>query len=134
MGFVLEHVENPTKLLQRYKDYLTDNGSMFVVVPNAKSFNRRLGLELGMLHDIYELNETDHSLGHLRNYCTDTLKRDVDLAGLRVVQMNGLYLKPLPLSHLKQLDRFNDHMTALLRLGYDYPELSVALLAEVKRR
>ena len=134
MGFVLEHVENPIKLLQQYKKYLTDNGSMFVAVPNAKSLNRRLGLELGMMHDIYELNETDYSLGHLRNYCTDTLKRDFDHAGLRLVQLNGLYLKPLPLSHLKQLDRFSDHMTALLRLGYDYPELSVAILAEVKSR
>lgn len=132
VGFVLEHVENPIEILRKYKAFLTNNGSMFIAVPNAMSLNRRLGLKLGMINNIYDLNETDHSLGHLRNYCVNTLEQDIAEAGLKIIEMNGLYLKPLPLSQLKMLNNFTEHMKAFLELGYHYPELSVAILAEVK--
>ena len=52
MGFILEHVDDPGLLLDRYKKLLAPEGRMFVAVPNAKSMNRRLGLELGIIDDI----------------------------------------------------------------------------------
>ena len=67
MGFVLEHVEDPIAILHRYRKMLTPGGRVFVAVPNAKSMNRRLGLAMGLIPDIYELNATDHKLGHRRN-------------------------------------------------------------------
>tara|TARA_B110000503_G_scaffold83032_1_gene126723 strand:+ start:146 stop:859 length:714 start_codon:yes stop_codon:yes gene_type:complete len=131
MGFILEHVDNPVELLSKYKQLLNVDGKMFVAVPNAKSMNRRIGLELGMIPNIYDLNETDHELGHLRNYCPTTLKADIENAGLVLEKINGIYLKPLPLTVLKSLDQFEDNMAALVTLGYEFPELSVAIMAEI---
>lgn len=130
MGFVLEHVDDPVAILQRYARFLTPNGRIVIAVPNAKSMNRRLGLAMGMIDDIYALNETDHILGHQRNFCRDTLRQAVESAGLSVRDEEGIYLKPLPLGVLKTLDDMDANLRAMCEVGVDFPDLCVALLVE----
>lgn len=131
MGFVLEHVDDPGAILERYRNFLKPGGRIWIAVPNAKSLNRRLGLEMGMIKDIYDLNETDHALGHKRNFCRDTLRDTIERTGGKVTYEEGLYLKPLPLSVLKTLDNFEGNLQAMMAVGVDFPDLSVALLCEV---
>ncbi|MBC7284518.1 class I SAM-dependent methyltransferase [Hoeflea sp.] len=132
MGFVLEHVEDPRAVLERYRSFLAPGGRVCVAVPNAKSLNRRLGLEMGMIDNIYDLNATDHQLGHKRNYCRDTLRADVEAAGYRTTLEEGIYLKPLPLGVLKTLDDMEANLQAMLKVGVDFPDLCVALLFELE--
>lgn len=132
MGFVLEHVDDPDAILKRYRDFLSPGGRLYVAVPNAKSMNRRLGLELGLIDDIYSLNANDLSLGHRRQYCRETLKDAVGRAGYRVTHEEGIYLKPLPLSVLKTLEDFEANLQAMLRVGIDFPDLCVGLLMELE--
>lgn len=131
MGFVLEHVDDPAAILSRYKAFLNPGGRIWIAVPNAKSLNRRLGVEMGMIDDIYDLNETDHILGHKRNFCLDTLRAMVEGTGGTLTHKEGLYLKPLPLGVLKTLDDFEANMQAMMAVGVDFPELCVGLLVEV---
>ncbi|MBC01442.1 MAG: SAM-dependent methyltransferase [Rhodobacteraceae bacterium] len=131
MGFVLEHVDDPVAVMRRYRKALAPGGRLFVAVPNAKSMNRRLGLEMGLIDDIYDLNETDHLLGHQRNYCRETLAADAARAGYRVAHEEGIYLKPLPLGVLKTLDDMDANLKAMLKVGVDFPDLCVALLVEL---
>lgn len=131
MGFVLEHVDDPVMILSRYRSFLAPGGRLFVAVPNAKSLNRRLGVEMGMIPDIYALNETDLTLGHQRNYCLQTLSADARQAGYDVTLSEGIYLKPLPLSVLKMLPDMEANLQAMLKVGVDFPELCVALLVEL---
>ena len=130
MGFILEHVDNPGMLLDRFKRFLKPGGRIFVAVPNAKSMNRRLGVELGKIDDIYSLNANDHALGHKRQYCRDTLKQEIQGHGYAVSLEEGIYLKPLPLAVLKTLPDFQENLDAMLRVGIDFPDLCVALLME----
>lgn len=132
MGFILEHVEDPDLILSRYRRFLKPGGKMYVAVPNAKSLNRRLGLELGLIDDIYSLNANDIALGHVRQYCRDTLTAAVRLAGYRITHEEGIYLKPLPLAVLKTMDDFEANLQAMLRVGIDFPDLCVALLMELE--
>lgn len=132
MGFVLEHVDDPDAILERYRSFLKPGGRLYVAVPNAKSMNRRLGLELGMINDIYSLNANDIALGHQRQYCRDTLRLAVERAGYRVTHEEGIYLKPLPLGVLKTLDDFDANLQAMLRVGVDFPDLCVGLLMELE--
>jgi 2-polyprenyl-3-methyl-5-hydroxy-6-metoxy-1,4-benzoquinol methylase len=67
MGFVLEHVDDPDLILTRYRKFMKPGGRLFIAVPNAKSLNRRLGLAMGKIDDIYSLNQNDLALGHKRN-------------------------------------------------------------------
>lgn len=131
MGFILEHVDDPDLILRRYRQYLKPGGRMYVAVPNAKSLNRRLGLELGMIDDIYSLNANDLALGHQRQYCRDTLRAALQGAGYLVTHEEGIYLKPLPLAVLKTLPDMQANLQAMLRVGVDFPDLCVGLLMEV---
>jgi len=132
MGFVLEHVDNPDLILERYRHFLKPGGRLYIAVPNAKSLNRRLGLELGLIEDIYSLNANDLALGHQRQYCRDTLRQAVERAGYRITCEEGIYLKPLPLGVLKTLDDFEANLQAMLRVGIDFPDLCVGLLMELE--
>lgn len=134
MGFILEHVDDPDLILERYRSFLKPGGKLYVAVPNAKSMNRRLGLEIGLIDDIYSLNANDIALGHQRQYCRDTLTEAVERAGYCITHEEGIYLKPLPLSVLKTLDDMNENLQAMLKVGVDFPDLCVALLMELKVR
>ncbi|QYJ23706.1 class I SAM-dependent methyltransferase [Achromobacter sp. ES-001] len=131
MGFILEHVDDPDLILKRYRQFLKPGGKLYVAVPNGKSMNRRLGLELGVIDDIYSLNANDIALGHQRQYCRQTLTEAVQRTGYRVTYEEGIYLKPLPLAVLKTLDDFDANLQAMLRVGIDFPDLCVALLMEL---
>ncbi|MCP4275701.1 MAG: class I SAM-dependent methyltransferase [Gammaproteobacteria bacterium] len=131
MGFILEHVDDPGHLLERYKTFLKPGGRIFISVPNAKSLNRRLGIELGIIDDIYSLNANDLAQGHKRQFCRDTLRELLDVSGYKVVHEEGIYLKPLPLSVLQTIPDFQANLQAMLKVGIDFPELCIGLLMEV---
>ncbi len=132
MGFVLEHVDDPALVLAHFKKFMAPGCRIFIAVPNAKSMNRRLGLELGLIDDIYSLNANDLALGHKRQYCRDTLRAEVETLGYKVVYEEGIYLKPLPLNVLKTLTDFEANLQAMLRVGIEFPDLCVGLLMEIK--
>lgn len=130
MGFVLEHVDDPGLVVEKYVRFLRPGGRLFVAVPNAKSLNRRLGLELGKIKNIYDLNENDLMQGHQRQFCLDTLKDLMALKGFDVPWTEGIYLKPLPLAHLQTLPDFEENLIAMCRVGVEFPELCVGMLIE----
>lgn len=134
MGFVLEHVDDPQIVLQRYKEYLKPDGKVYITVPNGKSLNRRLGLAMGMIDDIYSLNQNDLAQGHRRQYCLDTIQADIEASGLKVTHIEGIYLKPFPLHILQNIESPEQNFRALMEVGIEYPELCVALLLEAKTK
>jgi SAM-dependent methyltransferase len=134
MGFVLEHVDDPDLILTRYRKFMKPGGRLFIAVPNAKSLNRRLGLAMGKIDDIYSLNQNDLALGHKRNYCLDTLKEAIHRAGYDCVWEEGIYLKPLPLGYMQLMPEFDSNLQAMLEVGVDFPELCVGLLVEAAIR
>lgn len=132
MGFVLEHVDDPVRILEQYKNYLTDTGKVYVSVPNAEVLNRRLGHAMGLLSDMKVLSEHDHILGHVRYYTAESLAADARKAGYDIVKLEGIYLKPLTTKQMLSLNLDKSVIDALCQVGIDYPELCCAMLAELK--
>ncbi|MBE7497020.1 MAG: class I SAM-dependent methyltransferase [Verrucomicrobiaceae bacterium] len=130
MGFILEHVDDPGLIVRKYRDFLNPGGRMFIAVPNAKSLNRRLGVALGKIDNIYDLNANDLLLGHKRQFCADTLKKLMLDNGYEVPWTEGIYLKPLPLHVLQTMPDFKENLQAMCEVGVDFPELCVGLLLE----
>ena len=116
-GICIRTSENPFKVLKRYKNF-ESNGKLFIGVPNAKSLNRRIGLSLGKIQNIYDLNENDIKLGQ-RQFCLDKLSDCVKKSGYKIINKEGLYLKPLPLSFLKL-----DNLKKLAGYDGDWSKLS----------
>lgn len=132
MGFILEHVDNPVEIMKYYKQFLTPNGRMFLSVPNAEVMNRKLGKLSGLLEDVTELSENDILLGHQRFYTRETFIKDIELSGLEVVNIEGIYLKPFTTKQMLSLNLDKSILNSLCQLGVNYPELSCGILAEVK--
>ena len=130
-GFVLEHVDQPLKLLSHIKQFLAPNGKLFITVPNAEVLNRRLGHLAGLLPDMQELSEHDHLCGHKRYYNVERLKQEVANAGYSLEKLEGIYLKPVTTSQMISLNFDDKILQAFCEMGVDYPELSCALLAQL---
>jgi len=132
MGFILEHVDDPSEILARYRQFLAPHGTLFVAVPNRESMNRRLGHLAGLLPDLSALSENDVLLGHKRYYSVDSLRGELRNAGYDVERVEGIYLKPLTTPQMVSLNLSANLIEALCKLGIDYPELSCGIMAQAK--
>ena len=130
MGFVLEHVDDPTLLVRNFSRFLAPGGSIFIAVPNAESLHRRIGHEAGLLQDLQALSEADLDFGHQRYFTRDSLCELVENAGLEVSSIEGLLLKPVTTEQLDELDLSEPILQALLKVGVDYPELCNSILVQ----
>ena len=132
MGFVLEHVDNPVQIMERFRKFLKPGGKMYVSVPNAEVMNRRLGNLAGDLDDMKAMAPNDILLGQQRYYTVKTLEEDIAEAGYKVVLMEGIYLKPFATRQMVSLGLPERYIDALCELAVHYPELSCGLMAQIQ--
>ncbi len=131
-GYILEHVDDPVRILKHFRTYLAPGGRMFVTVPNAEVLNRKLGHLAGLLPDMQQLSEHDLLLGHKRYYTVESLRKDIREAGYTIKRLEGIYLKPLTTSQMISLNLGENIIRALCLAAIDYPELSCGILAELE--
>ena len=124
MGFILEHVEDPKMILEKYMQYLEKDGKIYISVPNAKSLHRIIAHKANLLPDIKSMSETDKRYGHLR---FNTYEEWLDLflsTGLKVIATHGLYLKPFTTLQIESLKLDTSIQIALAETASEYPEIS----------
>lgn len=83
---VLEHLRNPPTALALVRNALPPNGRLYISVPNIANITVRLGLLFGVFEyrDRGILDQT-----HLRFYTKRTIRREVENAGFRILDMGG---------------------------------------------
>jgi 2-polyprenyl-3-methyl-5-hydroxy-6-metoxy-1,4-benzoquinol methylase len=131
MSRILEHVHEPVSLLKRASQWLTQEGLIHIVVPNAGALNRRIGKAMGMLRRLDELHERDRHVGHLRVYSRHSLSGDIKAAGLKIVHWEGIFLKPLSDAQMQDWDE--KLLDAFFELGKELPEYCTEIYAECSR-
>ena len=129
---VIEHIEDPIDALIRLQNLLTDEGRIYISAPNCMSLNRRAGYHMGLLKEYSTLAPKDYAVGHRRLYTVDMMHEHCELAGLKVIQMKGVYLKPLAESQMIPLGE--DTIKAFHALGEDIPEYCANLFAIVGKK
>lgn len=130
MGFILEHVDDPLALLKKYRNHLSEQGRIYVAVPNARSLHRLIGFEAGLLPDMYELSSADHQLGHQRYYDLESLQQQLRDAGFIPSTPIGLMLKPITQQQMRQLGFSGEIYQALLKVGLELPAIANCLYIE----
>lgn len=130
MGFVLEHVDDPSVVVAQVKKLLLSNGTLYVAVPNARSLHRLIGHHAGLLPDMYELSKADLELGHQRYFDLDSIVALMEQGGFTVRFKKGLMLKPITGNQLKQLNWGADIIEALMTIGESYPEMANSIYLE----
>ncbi len=132
MGFVLEHVDDPRAILRRFRSLLAPDGRLVVTVPNGTCLHRRFAHAAGILPDMMQMGPGDHALGHKRLYSREVLEAELTATGFEIVQLEGLFLKPLMTSQLKALDISEPILGGMVEVGRDYPELCSGMMAVCK--
>jgi len=137
MTHVLEHLEDPIKILKRINDeWLTENGRFFLVCPNANAASRQIAVKMGIIDHNSAVTPAEQAHGHLITYCLDTLERDAKAAGLKVVHRSGIFFKALANFQWDQLlgtDIISkEYLRGCYELGQQYPDLcsSIFLMCE----
>lgn len=113
------------------KKWLAAEGRLFLGVPNANSIHRLVAVKMGLLDNPCQLNSRDHELGHRRVYTPNTFRTDIEKSELKVLEMGGVYFKPLSNRQIQ------DHWTAEMiqgfyELGKDFPDYAAELYAVCK--
>lgn len=83
---VLEHLRNPAELLRLVNDSLSEEGRVFISVPNIANITIRLGLLAGIF-TYRDRGILDHT--HLRFYTRKTIRQEVERAGFIIEEMRG---------------------------------------------
>lgn len=126
MAHSMEHVKDPVLICKKAKNWLRDDGVILIDVPNANSIHRQAGVKMGLLNRVDELNELDKRLGHRRVYTWETLKKDIESAGLKIKKWGGVFLKPLTNSQI-EMWWTEEMMDAFYELGKEYPEIAAEI-------
>ena len=130
MGFVLEHVNDPTVIVNQFAKFVKPGGSIFIAVPNARSLHRLIGHEAGFLDNLYKLSPEDLQLGHQRYFDFKSLCTLVLDAGLKIVRVEGILLKPLTTGQLRSLNLPPQVVEGLLKVGVNHPDICNSMLVE----
>jgi 2-polyprenyl-3-methyl-5-hydroxy-6-metoxy-1,4-benzoquinol methylase len=134
---VLEHLDDPVRVLKRVNDeWLAEGGRFFLVCPNANAPSRQIAVKMGLITHNSAVTSAEASHGHRCTYTLDTLERDAVAAGLKVVHRSGIFFKALAnfqWDRLLQTDIISkDYLEGCYKLGQHYPDLcsSIFLLCE----
>ena len=134
---VLEHLDDPVRVLKRVNDeWLAEGGRFFLVCPNANAPSRQIAVKMGLISHNSAVTPAEAAHGHRCTYSLDTLERDAVAAGLKVVHRSGIFFKAFAnfqWDRLLQTDIVTkEYLEGCYKLGQQYPDLcsSIFILCE----
>lgn len=134
---VLEHIDDPVLVLKRInQEWLSDNGRLFLVCPNANAPSRQIAVKMGLIRNNAAVTPAEALHGHRCTYTLDTLERDATDAGLNVIYRTGIFFKALANFQWDRLLKTDiiskEYLEGCYKLGQQYPDLcsSIFLLCE----
>ena len=121
MAHVLEHVSNPMSALGNLKKAMNKSSRLIIIVPNADSLHRYLGVAMELLPKRTALNAYDKKLGHKRVYTKTLLTEHIHKSGLKIIHTGGIFIKPLSNDQMKSWD--SAIIRGLFSIGRKLPDL-----------
>lgn len=134
---VFEHLNDPVAVLKRINDeWLSENGRLFLVCPNANAASRQIAVKMGIISHNSAITPAETEHGHRITYSLDTLERDTKDGGLKVVYRSGIFFKALANFQWDELLKTDiispEYLEGCYLLGQQYPDLcsSIFLMCE----
>lgn len=91
---LLQEVPDPIKLINAIKLVCDKNTVVHINVANMYSVHRLLGVELGILTDIFEQSEANKRLQQNTNFDMSRLQKMVEDSGLKIAEKGSYFVKP----------------------------------------
>jgi 2-polyprenyl-3-methyl-5-hydroxy-6-metoxy-1,4-benzoquinol methylase len=121
----LEHLDNAVLALTKIKSLLSEEGRLFIVVPNADAPSRQIAVFMGLIETNNAVTKPEWVHGHRRTYSFDTLNFDIRAAGLKTFHRGGLLFKGLAnfqMDKALQANIIDDkYLDGIYELGKVYP-------------
>jgi 2-polyprenyl-3-methyl-5-hydroxy-6-metoxy-1,4-benzoquinol methylase len=138
MTHVLEHIDDPVLTLKRINDeWLTNDGRLFLVCPNANAPSRQIAVKMGLIDHNSAVTPSEKEHGHRRTYTLDTLERDVIRSGLSVVHRSGIFFKALANFQWDKLLNTDiissEYLDGCFSLGQQYPDFCASIFFVCER-
>lgn len=136
---VLEHIDDPVELLKKIEcEWLSDDGCLFLVCPNANAPSRQIAVKMGLISHNSAITPAEKEHGHRITYTLDTLERDAKLANLDVIHRSGIFFKALAnfqWDRLLNTDIISkEYLDGCFQLGQQYPDLCSSIFLVCKRK
>jgi 2-polyprenyl-3-methyl-5-hydroxy-6-metoxy-1,4-benzoquinol methylase len=133
----LEHLDEPVQVLRKVNDWLSPDGRLFLVVPNANAPSRQIAVKMGLIENNAAVTPAEREHGHRITYTFDTLERDARKSGLRVVHRGGVFFKALANYQFDKLlggDVITEgYLEGCYQLGMVYPDLCASIYLVCER-
>ncbi len=123
LGHVLEHVNDPVKILSAARKWLADGGRIFAAVPNARSIHRQAAVIMGLQPSEHSLGKLDVHHGHRRVFDPETFRAVFYQSGLKPEIFGGYWLKPLSNAQIER-DWTPEMLEAFMQMGERYPDIA----------
>lgn len=129
---VLEHVDDPLLVLKKAEWWLAPEGVIIIHVPNTLSLDKQLGLRMKLIQNVREL-----PAGHKRAYDPWLLMKEIADAGLQLVGLGGIMLKPFSNAQMQRIadewDNAEQIFDGLYELAKEMPWYSSPVWAVCSR-
>ena len=134
---VLEHVDDPIHLLKLTNKWLSKDGVLVLICPNANAPSRQIAVKMGLISHNSAVTPSEKSHGHNITYSLDTLEHDATSAGLKVIAKSGIFFKALAnfqWDKLLQTDIISqEYLDGCYSLGQQYPDLCSSIMLICKK-
>ena len=105
---LLHEVKQPEKLLNAIKKVCNSKTVIHINVPNMFSIHRLLGVEMGIISDIFEASDCNRQFQQNTNFDIAKLKTMMETNGLKVIEEGSFFVKPF--SHKQMEDMVEKHI------------------------
>lgn len=100
---LLHEVERPESLLKAIKEVCSGETIIHINVPNMYSMHRLLGVETGILSDIFDKSEGNIRLRQHTNFDLQKLKTMVEGNGMTVEEEGSYFVKPFSHRQMQEM-------------------------------
>ena len=123
----LEHIDDANTLLKQIKQWLTEEGRLFIVCPNARALSRQIAVSADIIEYNSAITESEYKHGHRKTYSLDKLIHEVKSSGLNIKKFGGIFVKGLANFQLdKAINQGivdSKYLEGCVKLSKMYPDL-----------
>jgi 2-polyprenyl-3-methyl-5-hydroxy-6-metoxy-1,4-benzoquinol methylase len=133
-GNVFHHLDAPQEQLQISKGWIKDDGIILITVPNMNSFHRRLGVESGMIKDVYDTTERNDFFVQPGRFDKQRLEELVENTGFEILESSAFFMKPFSHEMMLNLNLNQIQLEGLNKMGQKFPDLASQLFIAIKKK
>jgi 2-polyprenyl-3-methyl-5-hydroxy-6-metoxy-1,4-benzoquinol methylase len=134
----LEHLDKPKEVLQKVSSWLSDNGVLYLICPNANAPSRQIAVKMGLITHNAAVTPAEKEHGHRKTYSLDTLEEETIDTGLTVVSRGGIFFKALANFQFDKLMNTEilsqGYLDGCYKLGMLYPDLCASIYLVCKKK